>query len=167
MARFSEETADSIGKAPPDCTLISQSGAATPRQRINSAPPSRLRRRPPAAEQTRLFEAVECRVNRSFGQIERTAAAAADLLDDSVAMRRAARECGEHDHVEVTFEHFSFHALKLRLAMLGVNWQPTQLIPDLIVSPPARRITCAGRLPCRELPNRAVGEAIGSGRPPR
>jgi hypothetical protein len=28
-------------------------------------------------------------------------------------VRRAARERGEHDHVEVTFEHFSFHKLKL------------------------------------------------------
>jgi hypothetical protein len=126
MARFSEETADCIGKAPPEGTLISQGDAAAPRQRINSALSSRLRRRPPAAEQTRLFEAVECRVDRSFGQIERTTAAAADLLDDSVAMRRAARERGEHDHVEVTFEHFSFHTLKLRLVTLGVNWQPSQ-----------------------------------------
>src|SRR5438270_285979 len=99
MARFSEETADSIGKAPPDGTLISQGAAAAPCQRINSAPPSRLRRGPTASEQTRLFEAVECRVNRSFGQIERTAAAAANLLDDRVAMRRAARERGEHNHV--------------------------------------------------------------------
>ena len=68
-----------------------------------------------------MFEAVECRVNRSFGQIERTAAAAANLLDDRVAMRRAARERGEHNHVEVTFEHFAFHTLKLCLALLGVN----------------------------------------------
>jgi hypothetical protein len=41
-------------------------------------------------------------------------------------VRRAARERGEHDHVEVTFEHFAFHSPKLRLAMLGVNQQPTQ-----------------------------------------
>jgi hypothetical protein len=135
MARFSEETADGIGKAPPDGTLISQGAAAAPCQRINSALPSRLRPGPATAEQTRLFEAVERRVDRSFGQIERTAAAATDLLDDSVAMRRAARECGEHDHVEVTFEHFSFHAFKLTLASLGVNWQPTQLIPNPIVQP--------------------------------
>jgi hypothetical protein len=44
-------------------------------------------------------------------------------------VRRAGRERGEHDHVEVTFEHFSFHKLKLPLAMLGVNGQPTQLLP--------------------------------------
>jgi hypothetical protein len=86
MARFPEETADCIGKAPPEGALISQRAAAAPCQRINSALPSRLRRHPPAAEQTRLFEAVECGVDRSFGQIEPTAAAAADLLDDSVAV---------------------------------------------------------------------------------
>jgi hypothetical protein len=51
-------------------------------------------------------------------------------------MRRAARERGEHDHVEVTFEHFAFHTLKLPLATLGVNWQPT-------VRPAARKVICS------------------------
>jgi hypothetical protein len=159
MARFSEETADSIGKAPPDGTLISQSGAAAPCQRINSALPSRLRGRPPTAEQTRLFEAVECRVNCSFGQIERTAAAAADLLDDSITMCRAPRERGEHDHVEVAFEHFAFHTLKLSLARLGVNSE------DHVLG------GCKGgaRGGCLAVncASRPVGEAIGTGRPSR
>jgi hypothetical protein len=50
-------------------------------------------------------------VNRSLREVERLAALAFDFLDHRIAMRRASRQCGEHDHVEMPLEHFAFHAL--------------------------------------------------------
>jgi hypothetical protein len=52
---------------------------------------------------------MERRVNRPLWQLEGTAATALNLLDYRIAMRRPARQRGEHDHVEVSFEHFAFH----------------------------------------------------------
>jgi hypothetical protein len=62
-------------------------------------------------------------------------------------MRRAARERGEHDHVEVTFEHFAFHGLKLPLAMLGVNGPgptPAYPIADFVQSGACAEFICLG-----------------------
>src|SRR5580700_12238764 len=73
-------------------------------------------------EQASLLEPMERRVNRPLRQLEGAAAAALDLLDHRIAMRRPARQRREHDHVEVPFEHFAFHGPEpYRLATLGVK----------------------------------------------
>jgi len=62
-----------------------------------------------AAEQPSLLEPMERRVNRPLRQLEGPAAAALDLLDHCITMCWPARQRGEHDHVEVPFEHLAFH----------------------------------------------------------
>src|SRR5262245_22319466 len=48
-------------------------------------------------------------IDRSFRKIECASALALDLLDHGVAVRRARRKRGEHDHVEMSLEPFAFH----------------------------------------------------------
>src|SRR2546422_1025847 len=57
----------------------------------------------------RLFQPVQRRIDRAFGQIEGLAAALLDCLDDRIAMRRPRLQRGENDRVEVPLEHFRFH----------------------------------------------------------
>ena len=63
-------------------------------------------------KQPRLFETMQCRVDRSLREIERLAASASDFLDHCVAMRWPRRQGSQHDQVEVPLEHFAFHALR-------------------------------------------------------
>jgi hypothetical protein len=65
-----------------------------------------------AAEQARLLEPMKRWVNRPFGQLEGAATAAMYLLNYRIAVRRPPRQRGEHDQVEVPFEHFTFHGLE-------------------------------------------------------
>jgi hypothetical protein len=102
MACFSEETANGIGEASPHRALISQRATAAPRQRVHASLPSRIGRRPPAAEQAGLLEAMERRVNCAFRQFEFAAATATNFLNNGIAVRWAARQRREHDHVKMT-----------------------------------------------------------------
>src|SRR5438445_8544538 len=121
MTAFPEETADGIAEAPPNRSLIGEGPRAALRQRVHAPSPSRLGGRPVTAEQARLFEPMQCGVDRSLGQLECTTATAVYLLNDGVTVRRSTRQRREHDHVEMTFEHFAFHRPRLSLAILGVN----------------------------------------------
>src|SRR5215469_16905749 len=122
MAWMSEQAANRIGKALPNRPLVGKRAGSTLCQRVDAPLPSRLRRCPMAGEQTGLLEPMERRVNRPLRQLEGAAAAALDLLDHRIAMRRPARQRGEHDHVQVPFEHFAFHGPeRYRLATLGVK----------------------------------------------
>src|SRR5246127_3801324 len=122
MAWMSEQAADRIGEALPNPPLVGKRAVSALCQRVDAPLPSRLRRRPMAAEQASLLEPMERRVNRPLRQLEGAAAAALDLLDHRIAVRRPARQRGEHDHVEVPFEHFAFHGPEwYRLATLGVK----------------------------------------------
>jgi len=119
---MSEQAADRIGEALPNRPLVGKRAGSALCQRVDAPLPSRLRRRPMAAEQASLLEPMERRVNRPLRQLEGAAAAALDLLDHRIAMRRPARQRCEHDHVEVPFEHFAFHGPEpYRLATLGVK----------------------------------------------
>src|SRR5215470_12715044 len=109
MAHLAEEAANRVGKAPPDRMMVGEGTATTGGQRIDAPSPSRLPRRPAAAQQASLLQAVQGGVNRALGQIEGATATATNLLDHRVAVRRAARQRGEHDHVEVAFQHLAFH----------------------------------------------------------
>ena len=60
-------------------------------------------------------------VDGPLRQVEGATAAAANLANHRIAVSRAARQGGEHDHVEMTLEHFAFHHNTLGLAALGVN----------------------------------------------
>ena len=80
-------------------------------QGIDPPPPARISGGPAAGEQACLFEPMQRRVDRALGKIERTAASPLDLLDHRIAMGRARRQRGEHDHVEMPLEHFAFHTL--------------------------------------------------------
>jgi hypothetical protein len=60
-------------------------------------------------QETRLFQPMKGRINRPLRQRERAPTAAMDFLDDGIAVRRAARERREHDHVQVALEHVTFH----------------------------------------------------------
>src|ERR1700736_2227771 len=122
MAWMSEQAADRIDEALPNRPLVGRRAGSARGQRVDAPLPSGLRRRPMAAEQASLLEPMERRVNRPLRQLEGAAAAALDLLDHRIAMRRPARQRGEHDHVEVPFEHFAFHGPeRYRLATLGVK----------------------------------------------
>ncbi len=77
--------------------------------RKRSPAPPRLAGRPFATEQARLLQPMQCRIDGSLGQLEGAAGAAVDLLDDRVTVRRPARQRGQHDHVEMAFEHFALH----------------------------------------------------------
>src|SRR3984893_13520519 len=122
MAPVSEQAADRIGEALPNRPLGGKAAGSPFWGRVDAPLPPSLRRRPRAAEQARLLEPMERRVNRPLRQLEGAAAAALDLLDHRIAMRRPARQRGEHDHVEVPFEHFAFHGPeRYRLATLGVK----------------------------------------------
>src|SRR5262249_17994185 len=122
MAWMSEQAADRIGEPLPNRPLVGKRAGSALCQRVDAPLPSRLRRRPMAAEQASPLEPMERRVNRPLRQLEGAAAAALDLLDHRIAMRRPARQRGEHDHVEVPFEHFAFHRPeRYRLATLGVK----------------------------------------------
>src|SRR6516165_2596384 len=119
---MSEQAADCIGKTLPNRPLVGKRAGSALCQRVDAPPPSRLRRRPVAVEQASLLKSMERRVNRPLRQLEGAAAAALDRLDHRITMRRPAREGGEHDHVEVPFEHFAFHEPKrYHLATLGVK----------------------------------------------
>src|SRR5215469_1140261 len=109
---MSKQAANCIGKTLPNRPLVGKRAGSTLCQRVDAPPPSRLRRRPVAAEQASLLESMERRVNRPLRQLEGAAAAALDLLDHRITMRRPARQRGEHDHVQVPFEHFAFHGLE-------------------------------------------------------
>jgi len=80
-------------------------------QCINPTPSSGLGGHPATGKPPRLLETMQRGVDRPFREIERLAAPAPDFLDHRVAMRRARRERSEHNHVEVSFEHFTFHAV--------------------------------------------------------
>src|ERR1700737_2339511 len=122
MARVSEQAADRIGEALPNRPLVGKRAGSALCERVDAPLPSRRRRRPMTAEQASLLEPMERRVNRPLRQLEGAAAAALDLLDHRITMRRPARQRGEHDHVEVPFEHFAFHGPeRYRLATLGVK----------------------------------------------
>src|ERR1700746_85067 len=105
-----EKTTDSIREPLPDDTLIGERTRPALRQRIDAPPPSGFGRRPMAAEKAGLLESMQRGIDRSFRQFEGAAAAALNLLNDRIAMRRPARQRGDHDHVEVPFEHFTFHS---------------------------------------------------------
>src|SRR5258706_5990270 len=109
MAGFPEQTTDRIRKALPERALIGKRATATARQGIHPPLPAGVAHGPAAAQRPGLLETVERRVDRAFRQVECATAAVANLLNDGIAMGRHARQRGEHDHVEMTFEHFTFH----------------------------------------------------------
>src|ERR1700746_2761779 len=122
MAWMSEQAADRIDEALPNRPLVGKRAGSALCQRVDAPLPSGLCRHPMAAEQGSLLEPMERRVNPPLPPLEAAAAAALDLLDHRIAMRRPARQRGEHDHVEVPFEHFAFHGPeRYRLATLGVK----------------------------------------------
>src|SRR5580700_8600459 len=121
IAAFPEETADGIAEALPNGCLIGQVANAARGQRVDTPAPPRLAGGPLAAEQARLLQPMQRRIDGSLGQLEGARGAAVDLLDDRVTMRRSARQRGQHDHVEMAFQHFALHGIRLSLAMLGVN----------------------------------------------
>jgi predicted ester cyclase len=104
MFRFSEHAADCGGKPLPGGLMVSQGASATPGQGINPPLPTGFPHSPTTAQETCLLETMQRRVDRAFRQVEFTAAASADLLNDRRAMRWARRQRGEHDHIEVTLE---------------------------------------------------------------
>ena len=110
MTWMSEQAADRIGEALPNRPLVGKRAGSVLRHRIDAPLPSGFRRRPMAAQQAVLIEPMKRRVNRPLREREGAAAAALNLLDHRIAMRRPARQRGKHDHVEVPFEHFAFHA---------------------------------------------------------
>jgi len=112
MAWTSEQSADRIGKTLPDRTLFGKCVSSAFCQGVDATPPSRLRCRPLAAEQSRLFEPMECWVNRTLRQLECAATTTMYLLNYRIAVRRSPRQRSEHDHVEVPFKHFAFHGGK-------------------------------------------------------
>src|SRR5262249_22001219 len=109
MAWMSEQAADRIGKTLPNRPLIDQRAGSALGQRVDAPLPTGSPRRPTAAEQASLLEPMKRWVNRSLRQLEGAAAAAMNLLNHRIAMRRPIRQRREHDHVEVPFEHFPFH----------------------------------------------------------
>src|SRR5215831_14181954 len=109
MARMSEQATDRIGEALPNRSFFGKRAGSAFGQRVDAPLPSRLRLRPMAAEQASLLEPMERWVDRPLRQLECATAAAMNLLNYRIAVRRPARQCGEHDHVEVPFKHFAFH----------------------------------------------------------
>src|SRR5215469_2578560 len=127
MSCLAEETADGIGKALPNCALIEQSLTAAPRHLIDAPLAPGWRAGPAAAQQPLLLEAVERGINGPLRKVEGPAAARANFLDHRIAMRRSRHERGEHDHVEMTLEHFAFHRGTICLAIRGVDRKSTRL----------------------------------------
>src|ERR1700731_1304136 len=121
IAALPEETADGIAEALPNGSLIGQGANAALGQRVDAPAPPRPAGGPFAAEQARLLQPMQCRIDGSLGQFEGAAGAAVDLLDDGVTVRRPARQRRPHDHVEMAFQHFALHGVRLPLAMLGVK----------------------------------------------
>jgi hypothetical protein len=110
MFRFSEHAADCGGKPLPDGLMVSQGASATPGQSINPPLSAGFPRAPTATQETCLLETMQRRIDRAFRQVEFAATAFADFLNDCVAMRRTRRQRGEHDHIQMTLEHFASHA---------------------------------------------------------
>src|SRR5260370_34458802 len=121
MTGRSDKTADGIGKALPNSAVLGQGASAALRQRVCAPSPSRLSGGPTAVRQAHLLKPMQGRIDGSLSQLECTGAAAMNLLDHRIAVRRAGRERGQHDHVEMPFEHFTFHGRRVPLATLGVN----------------------------------------------
>src|ERR1700738_4916503 len=145
IAAFPEETADGIAEALPNGCLIGQVANAARGQRVDAPAPPRLAGRPLAAEQARLLQPMQRRIDGSLGQLEGAAGAAVDLLDDGVTMRRPARQRGQHDHVEMAFQHFALHGMSLSLAMLGVKlavFKPAGYCPRKTGLRPSRNALC-------------------------
>src|SRR5689334_19010851 len=77
-----EEAPDRVGKPLPDRALICESTLAALGQLIDASAPSGIGGDPSPGEEACLLEPVEHRIDRSFGQVERTSGPALDLLDD-------------------------------------------------------------------------------------
>src|SRR5690242_21868416 len=97
MALASEQSADGLGETLPQRAMVRQRPLSAPGHPVDAPLAPGLSRGPVARQIAAFLEAMQRRIDRSFRQVERAAAARPDLLDDAVAMRRTARERREHD----------------------------------------------------------------------
>src|SRR5262249_13015087 len=111
-----EETADGLGKLLPDRPPLAELAPTAPGDRIHAPPSPGIGRHPAPGQKPGLLEPMQHRVDCPFREIERAAAPALDLLDTGVAVGGARRQRGEHDHVEMSLEHFPFHAAPVLVA---------------------------------------------------
>src|ERR1700730_19312219 len=96
IAASPEETVEGTPEALPNGCLIGQVANAARGQRVDAPAPPRLAGRPLAAEQARLLQPMQRRIDGSLGQLGGAARAAVDLLDDGGTVRRTAPQRGEH-----------------------------------------------------------------------
>src|SRR5215471_5142666 len=103
MGLVSEQAADGISKPLPQRAMVRQRALAAARHLVDAPLAPGVGGGPLAREEPRLLQPVQRRIDRAFRQVEGAAALLPDLLDDAIAMRGAARERREHDHVEMAF----------------------------------------------------------------
>src|SRR5258708_39583639 len=92
-----------------DLLLGSGERALTVRGQLIHPPAAAVHLPPPTRHEPGALEAIEDRVERTFGRLERTVAAGVQRVDDGIAVRRTRLQRGEHQLVEMTFESIFVH----------------------------------------------------------